>query len=482
MSLILRPYQEDMAERTRDAMRLHKRILLQAPTGAGKTALTVYMMGRAAEQGKRSIFLVHQTELLTQTSRALWAQKLEHGMIAAGRSKSRQPAQVASVQTLVRRLDQYPAPDLIIIDECHRSAASSYQAILDAYPNAWVIGLTATPQRTDGKGLDDTYQTIVLGPSIRELMDASYLCGYDIFAPPNTLDLASLKCKMGDYDRSELEATMDKPTITGDAVATYRKHAAGKRCVVMCVSIKHAEHVRDSYLAAGVPAEMIEGSMSNAQREAALERMRSGETLVIAQVQLLIEGVDIPSIEVVQWLRPTQSLIVWMQGNGRGLRPHSGKDKLLILDQVGNWSRHGLPDDEREWSLEGRKRGRKRADDEPDVRVQQCPHCYYVFKPGVSNCPSCDAAIERKEPRKLEVVEGELERIDITAARKFARKEQGQSKGLEDLIRLGIRRGMKNPSGWAVNVFCGREGRKPSYADYNLAKQLLAGVMNEQGN
>jgi len=461
-----------MLVRTREALQRHKRVLLQAPTGAGKTALTVYMMGRAAEQGKRSMFLVHQTELLSQTSRALWAQKLEHGMIAAGRSRSRQPAQVASVQTLVRRLDQYEQPDLIIIDECHRSASASYQSILDHWPGVRVVGLTATPQRTDGKGLDDTYETIVLGPSIRELMDAGYLCDYEIFAPPNTLDLSAVKTRMGDYDKGELEATLDKPTITGDAVATYRKHASGKRCVVMCVSIKHAEHVRDSYLAAGVPAEMIEGSMTNKEREEVLDRMRTGETLVIAQVQLLIEGVDIPSIEVVQWLRPTQSLIVWMQGNGRGLRPSPGKQSLLILDQVGNWSRHGLPDDDREWSLEGRKKGRRKTDDEPDVRVQQCQKCYHVFRPGVSECPSCGAPVERKDPRKLEVVEGELQRVDADLLRRETRREQGQARGLAQLVELGVNRGMKRPDAWAVNVFCSRSGRKPSGKDYQEAKRM----------
>jgi len=241
------------------------------------------------------------------------------------------------------------------------------------------------------------------------------------------------------------------------------------------VSIKHAEHVRDSYLAAGVPAEMIEGSMTNAEREKVLERMRTGETLVIAQVQLLIEGVDIPSIEVVQWLRPTHSLIVWMQGNGRGLRPHDGKDRLLILDQVGNWSRHGLPDDDREWSLEGRKKGRRRSsDDEPDVRVQQCSQCYHVFRPGVSECPSCGAPVERKDPRNLEVVDGELQRIDADLLRKAGRREQGQSRGLADLITLGMNRGMKNPTAWAVNVFCARAGRKPTGKDYGEAKRLAA--------
>lgn len=472
MALTLRPYQQDMIERTRAAMREHKRVLLQAPTGAGKTAITVHMMARAAEQGKRAFFLVHQSELLSQTSRALWAQHLEHGMIAAGRVQSNQPAQVASVQTLVRRLHRYKEPDLIIIDECHRSASASYQTILDAWPNAWVIGLTATPQRTDGKGLGDTYAVIVRGPSIRELMDAGYLCDYEIYAPPNTLDLSHLKTKMGDYDRSELEATVDRPTITGDAIATYLKHSPGKRCVVMCVSIKHAEHVRESYLSAGVPCELIEGSMTNQEREAVLDRMRSGETLVISQVQLMIEGVDLPGIEVIQWLRPTQSLIVWMQGNGRGLRPAQGKESLLILDQVGNWQRHGLPDDDREWSLEGRKKGRRSSSDETDIRVQQCQACYHVFRPGVSECPSCGAPVERKEARKIEVVEGELAKVDADLFRKAARQEQGQSRDLADLIALGSRRGMRNPGAWAVNVHCARQGRKPTRHDYGEASRI----------
>lgn len=469
----LRPYQEEMLAKTREELKRHKRVLLQAPTGAGKTALTVFMMRRAAYQGKRSMFLVHQNELLSQTSRALWAQKLEHGMIAAGRGRSRQPAQVASVQTLVRRLDQYEAPDLIIIDECHRSASASYKTILEYWPGARVVGLTATPERTDGKGLDDTYETMVTGPSIRYLMDAGYLCDYEIFAPPNTLDLASVKTRMGDYDKGEIEEKVDKPTITGDAVSTYLKNARGKRCVVMCVSIKHAEHVRDSYLAAGVPAEMIEGRMTNKEREAVLGRMRTGETLVIAQVQLLIEGVDIPSIEVVQWLRPTQSLIVWMQGNGRGLRPSPGKGALLVLDHVGNWSRHGLPDDHREWSLEGRKNRKRKTDNDPDVRVQQCQQCYHVFRPGASECPSCGSAIDRKEPRKIEVVDGELHRIEADLFRREQKREQGQAKGLRDLVALGLRRGMKNPSGWAANVLCARAGRKAGPAEYKAARDIM---------
>lgn len=472
----LRPYQEDLINRTREALRSNQRVLMQAPTGAGKTAMTVFMMGRAADAGKRSVFCVHQSELLSQTSKALWKQKLEHGMIASGKVRSRLPAQVASVQTWVRRTELYDEPDLIIIDECHRSASRTYQKILEAYPNAKVIGLTATPQRTDGKGLDDTYSAIIQGPSIRQLINAGYLSDYEIFAPPSTIDLSAIKTRMGDYDKRELEQTMDKPTITGDAVATYKKHAHGKRCVVMCVSIRHAEHVMQSYQAAGVPAEMIEGSMTNRERESVLDRFRAGETLVICNVQLLIEGVDIPSIEVVQWLRPTQSLIIWMQGNGRGLRPSGGKDRLLILDQVGNWSKHGLPDEDREWSLEGRKKRKRKKDDETDVIVQQCKHCFHIFRPGPSRCPSCGKLVEVRTKAMIEVVEGDLEKIDLEAERKSRNREQGQSRGLRDLVSLGVRRGMKNPSGWAVHVFCAREGRKPTAVDYRQAKRILAEV------
>ena len=468
----LRPYQEDLIDKTREALRRNRRVLMQAPTGAGKTAITVYMMSRAAEAGKTSVMAVHQNELLTQTSKALWDGKLEHGMIASGKTRSYMAAQVASVQTWVRRMDQYSEPDLIIIDECHRSAASTYQKILEQYPNARVIGLTATPQRTDGKGLDGTYTELVQGPTIRQLIDAGYLCDYEIFAPPSSLDLSEVKTKMGDYDKKQLEHEVDKPTITGDAVATYKKHANGKRAAVMCVSIRHAEHVMESYNAAGVPAEMLEGKMTNKEREAVIDRFRSGETLIVTAVQLLIEGLDLPAIEVIQWLRPTQSLIVYLQGNGRGFRVANGKEKLIILDQVANYKRQGLPDDDREWTLEGRKKGKKRKpDEEADVSIQQCKHCFHIFRPGVAVCPSCGMPVEVRQKAEIEVVDGELERIDVTALRKQAKQEQGAARDLVDLVKLGQRRGMKNPAAWAAHVHASRQSRKATPEDFANAKR-----------
>ena len=470
--LTLRPYQEKMINDARDNLRQWQRILLQAPTGAGKTAITVFMMSRAAEQGKRAMFIVHQNELLTQTSRALWKQKLEHGMIASGKTLSQLPVQVASVQTLVNRLHLVKKPDLIIIDESHRAAADTYKKVLSAWPDAKVIGLTATPQRTDGKGLGDLFSAIVTGPTIRQLIAAGYLCDYEIYAPKIEFDLSGVKTTAGDYNKGQLEQVLDRPTITGDAVKHYKQLASGKRCVVMCATIKHANHVCERYQDAGVPAACIDGGMTNAAREAVLAKFAAGEILVICNVQLLIEGVDIPSIEVVQWLRPTQSLIVFMQGNGRGLRPAPGKEKLLILDHVENWKRHGLPCADREWSLEGKeKRKGKKKHDEPDVDIQQCKKCFAVFKPGPDACPHCGAPIERKE-RKIEEKAGELEKIEIAAIKKEARKEQGRASTLRDLVALGMRRGMAKAPQWAALTFAARQNRKPTTAEFNQARQV----------
>lgn len=477
--LQLRDYQSDLIERTRQAMRSHRNVLMQAPTGSGKTALTVFMMATAAKRGKRSMFLVHQSELLQQTSEALWKQKLEHGMICPGKAYSKLPVQVASVQTLVRRMEKYPEPDLIVIDECHRAAANTYRKVLEFYPNARVIGLTATPSRTDGKGLDDLFDTIVEGPAVRSLIDAGYLSEYELIAPPIDIDMSDIKTKMGDYDKKELEAAVDKPTITGDAVAQYKRHAMGKRCVVMCVSIKHAEHVCAQYKAAGIEAVQIDGKMTNAERKGVVERFRRGEVKVICNVQLLLEGVDIPAISVVQWLRPTQSLIVWLQGCGRGLRPSPGKDKLMILDHVGNWSRHGIPDAEREWSLAGRPKGRrKKADEEPDLSVTQCLSCFHVFRSGPDACPSCGEPLPKKGRAELEVVEGELEKIDLDQIRRERKREQGQARTLEGLVALGLRRGLKKPAEWAAITFCARSGRKPTAEDFARARAILHALQN----
>lgn len=479
-NLILRDYQQEMIDKCRESLRSHRSTLLVAPTGAGKTALTVAMMATAASRGKTSVFMVHRDTLLMQTSRALWGQKLEHGLIASGRAMSVLPVQVASVQTLVRRLAKVKAPDLIVVDEAHRAAADTYTKILAAYPSAKVVGLTATPQRTDGKGLSGVFDDIVQGPSIAWMIEQGWLCKYRIFAPENAADMSHVKVRGGDYAADELERVMDKPTITGDAVATYKKHANGARCVVLCATLNHARHVAEAYNANGVPAEYMDGSTPSHEREAMLQRLASGQTKVLTSVELLIEGVDVPAVEAVQWLRPTASLIIWMQGNGRGLRPAEGKSHLIILDQVGNWQRHGLPDDDRQWSLEGEtKRDRKKREDE--VKAKQCAKCYAVFSPGPSHCPGCGESLT-VDGRKIEIVEGTIAEVDILAMRREQKREQGAARTLNDLVALGVRRGQRKPAEWAAIVYAARQGgRKPTPSEFNQARDIYNAINNAWG-
>ena len=475
----LREYQEDAVGRLRNSIKQHRRSILVSPTGSGKTRMALRIVQGAVANGNSCWFVVHRRELCKQTSREFWAHKLEHGMIMSGKQRSQTLAQVGTVLTAanyVEKLRPDQRPKIIIFDEAHRSVSSSYQRLIDACPNALIIGLTATPERTDGRGLGEIYSDMVQVQTMRWLIEHGFLCDYRLIAPAADVDLSSVKTQMGDYAADDLERIMDKPTITGDAIAAYRQYASGKRNMVFCVSIKHSEHTCEQYNAAGIPAEHIDGTHTDSEREAALDRFRRGVTLVLCSVQLAIEGLDIPAVEVVQQLRPTKSVIVYLQLIGRGLRPEPGKRALIILDQVNNWRRMGLPDDEREWSLEGRKRGkRKAAEQDPDINIQQCRECFSVFRKGLSECPSCGAAIEggRESPKQ---VDGALVEVDLTQVRKALKREQGTARTLRDLIALGIRRGMNKPAEWACVVSASRQGRRPTPADFAEAKRIYGEV------
>lgn len=476
----LRDYQLSGVSRFRESLKKHKRSVLVAPTGAGKTRMAIRMMQGANQQGHVCWFVVHRRELCNQTSRALWDAKLEHGLIMSGKTSSPLNIQVATVITAANRIEKLPPekrPNVIIFDECHRSVSSAYTRIIEACPDAFVIGLTATPQRTDGRGLSELYNDLVEVQSMAWLIEKGYLSRYRLIGPTACPDLSNVKMKGGDYDNNQLTAVMDKPKIIGDAIKAYQQFALGKRCMVFCVSIKHSKHTCEQYNAAGIQAEHIDGTHSDNEREAALERLRKGETLVLCSVQLAIEGLDIPAVEVVQQLRPTQSVIVYLQAIGRGLRPEPGKKELIILDQVSNWVRHGLPCDEREWTLAGREKGsrKKKQDDEADINLQQCKSCYHIFRKGVTQCPSCGAEVELMG-RKVEQVDGELSEIDLQQAKKEKRMEQGRASTLVELVRLGMSRGMNKPSAWAAITYASRQKRKPTPSDFKEAKKHLAAL------
>lgn len=471
MTVTLRPYQDEFVHQVRIEYRNgSKAVILVAATGAGKTVVFSYIARNAADRGRRVLILAHRDTLIKQASRKLNDYGVQHGIIMAGFTPNpRRLVQVASVQTLVRRLKQILASmeaayekakaaalaaglseeeadakgrearralgfDMIVIDEAHLSAAKSYMDIRAAFPDAIVLGVTGSPIRLDGKGLGKgsggMFETLVQGISIRQLIDQAFLVKPVVYASREQIDLAGIKKVGGDYDAEALAEVMDKPKITGNAIEHWKKICPGVPAVAWCANVAHAEHVAAEFNAAGVPALALSGKDDPAERDRALKALERGTIKIITFAMLLVEGVDCPAIGAVILLRPTMSLSSYLQVIGRGLRtiyapgmpidtveerfaaiaagPKGGK--CYVLDHCGLTFKHGFADDEREWSLDGvvKKKGKKK-EQEPKRDLLQCPKCYHVHDPEPT-CPACGHVYEVKV-RKVEYAEGQLEEI-----------------------------------------------------------------------
>lgn len=456
--LTLRPYQTAMIDQVRSAYQAGKRaVLLQGATGMGKTVIFAHIAQSAAKIGSKVLILVHRRELLMQGSRALRDLGLPHGLIMPGLPRTNAQVRIASVQTLTRRLDHTPAPDLLVIDEAHHAVAGSWRQVLAHWPKAWVLGVTATPARLDGRGLGTVFQSLILGPSMRDLVDGGFLAPCDVYAPPVVAELEGMHTRMGDFDRGEVRVRMDRPAITGDCVEHYTRLTPGRLAIVFCASVDHARHVADAFSAAGFPSESVDGGMGDRERDSVLQRFGEGTIRVLTSCELVAEGFDLPECEVAVLLRPTQSLTVYLQQVGRIMRPADGKGLATILDHVGNVSRFGLPDAKREWSLDAKRKKPK----PPPMR--RCPKCFAVFAP-VAVCPSCGHVFVAQERGGPVHREGSLERIErdsdeFVAVRERMRRhaqEQGVCQSVEELVALGIKRGYASPRGWATRVWMGR--------------------------
>jgi DNA repair protein RadD len=314
--------------------------------------------------------------------------------------------------------------------------------------------VTATPIRLSGEGLGDLFETMVQGPTVRELIELGALSPYRLFAPAG-VDLSGVHTRMGDFVRGEIEAAMDKPSITGDAVSHYQKLAPGKRAVAFCVSVEHAVHVAEQFRAAGISAQAIDGGMDRTLRASVLSEFSAGRIQVLSSCDLISEGFDVPAIEAAILLRPTQSLGLYLQQVGRALRTHPGKTEAIILDHAGNVKRHGLPDEERVWSLDGsqRKKGAQRS----EVPVKTCGACFATVASMATHC-SCGFEFPVVK-REVEQVDGELQEVDLATAVRMRRAEQGRAQSEQDLVEIGRKRGMKRPELWARHVLRARAAK-----------------------
>lgn len=453
MTPTLRPYQQSAVQQIRTQFQAgHRSVLFVLPTGGGKTVLFSHITEQAAEKGNRVCVLVHRQELLRQASASLTAMGVPHGLVAANLSMDlSHDVQVASVQTLARRLHKLPAGlfQLLVVDEAHHSNAGTWARVLDHFNAARVLGVTATPCRGDGRGLGEWYRAMVQGPTAQWLTDNGYLAQAKVYAPPIGFDARQIRKRMGDFDMTQAAEQLSGNRAMGDALSHYRQHLQGQTAIAFCCSVAHAEGVARLFNDAGVAAASIDGTMDSSTRERLLRDLGDGRLKVLTSCALIGEGVDVPSVAGCILLRPTQSVSLHLQMIGRCLRP-SGEKVAVVLDHVGNTQRLGHHLEDREWTLDGVKK--RQRDSAPSVKV--CSKCFCAMSSQARVCPECGHEFQ-PERRELRHVKGQL--VEVTKGVPRARfREQGKAQTVEELIALGHERGYKNPRAWAMKVMHGR--------------------------
>lgn len=432
--LNLRDYQTDIITKTHQSMKSrHKRPLVCLPTGAGKTVVFAWLANQTQKNNKTVWFLVHRRELMDQTVETFSRFGIPMDRIHIG-----------MVATVANHPEKLPRPDLIIFDEGHHAAAGTWRKIASRFPDAFLVGLTATPCRLDGKPLGEIYDDLIVGVSSKQLINTGFLSQYRYFAPA-VADMGGLKRKGSDYDMEQAGEMLTRRAVFGDVIRHWRKYADGLQTIVYCSSIKHSQATAEAFQADGINAVHFDGNTPGAERKQIVSDFRAGKITVLTNVDLIGEGFDVPDCHCCILLRPTTSLGLFIQQAGRALRPQPGK-VAVILDHVGNYTRHGLPDDDREWSLNETVKPPKEYSEDGKLIVRQCTKCYGTFKTGPAVCPYCGAVIEstRKELENIESIE--LQQI-TAVEKKQKRIEVGRARSYKELIQIGQERGYA--PGWA---------------------------------
>ena len=376
----------------------YKRPCVVMPCGAGKSITVAEMAKLTTSNGKRVQFIVHRQELCEQITDTFSSYGVNMDLCSVG-----------LVQTISRRLEKLPLPALIITDENHHCLAKSYRKIYDYWGDAHCVGVTATPVRLNGGGLGEVNDKLIIGPTVRELIERKCLADFDYYAPA-VADLSGLKARNGDFAPEEIELALNKPQIYGDVISYYRKLADGKQAICYCATINHSKAMAEEFSRNGITAVHFDGDTPKAQRAETVRKFRNGEITVLCNVDLIGEGFDVPDCAVSILMRPTKSLTLYIQQAMRSMRYKEGK-RAIIIDHVGNVHRFGLPDQEFKWTLDPKKK--QVREQVSEVKIMQCTQCFYTHKPATV-CPKCGYVYPVKERKQLETKEARLERITET--------------------------------------------------------------------
>jgi DNA repair protein RadD len=448
----LRYYQERLVDEARQAFRAgHRSVLVQSPTGSGKTFVFLTLLLAALDRGTSPIAIIfHRRHLIDMAIDILTEYEIEFGVIARGYPRNPTARiQLCSVGTLVNRLARYfPAPyaefRFLVVDEAHHAPAPSWRRILNRFPDARVIGVTATPKRLDGSGLDDLFDVLVLGPSIRQLERAGFLAQMAVYAPPLAADLSRLRQVRGDFEQRSLADLMMQQKLLGEPVEHWIKHVVeatggAQPTILFAVDVRHSQAMAERFTAAGFRARHIDANTPGDQRRAVIAGLRDGATQILCNCGIVSEGLDVPVARALVMVRPTQSDALYLQMCGRVARPNAGGAKSIVLDHAGNCLRLGRPNEDRTWTLAG--------NDEPKqpAPVRDCPECGAVIPLSARVCPECGAILETETPRRNPAEkQGQLQLLpdeDLPLLGVNFQRDIGWAEAAEDRQSLAMRLG-----------------------------------------
>jgi len=418
------PHQTRTVEAVRTAAAEgHRRILVVSPTGSGKMAMAAMILASAAMKGFSGCFVADQRELVSQCETELRRMGQEWGTLLSGvdNHSPMAPLQVIAKDTLWARAFRrkrvaMPGAHVLCFDEADRSVSRTWRAVADYYTTSFIIGFTATPCRTDGRGLGPPtgyYTKLIVGATYEELLALKRLVPARIVAP-RTPDLKGIKVSKGDYAKGELEKRMNQDVLVGNILDDYKKWGEDRVAIVFASGINHSIHIRNEFRRAGIPAEHLDGKTDKSEREDIMGALREGR-IVLCNYGVATVGVDVPIAKCGIIARPTKSLRLWRQMCGRFARPYPGYSDYLIIDHSASWERHGFPDVDIPWSLDAKEKIGERIEKEKkkkeraELEPYKCKECHEVYRG--PRCPKCGYRPERK-PKSVKMEKGDLHEVD----------------------------------------------------------------------
>lgn len=385
----LHKYQQELVNKARQQLSNGKKsVLIISPAGSGKSVVIAEIARLTQLKGGQVMFTVHRKELVEQIIQSFKANGVNTDNCT-----------IMTVGKIVNRLDKLPKPSLIITDETHHSLAKTYKKIYEYYSDVPRLGFTASPWRLSGKGLGDIYESMVEGPTVEWLIDNHYLAPYNYYSVKLINDNELKKSSTGDYTNKSIDDAVGK-TIFGDVVKTYQEKINGQKTIVYAHSIEYSKLVVQQFNNAGIKAAHADSKTPAKEREHIVEDFRTGKIQVLSNVDLISEGFDVPDCTAVIMLRPTESLVLDIQQSMRCMRYKPNKT-ATIIDHVANYSRFGLPDSKRYWTLKDRNKTRKKSNTD-SIAIKQCPKCFFVMKGSPSICPNCGESI-KPDPVEMDV-------------------------------------------------------------------------------